>query len=210
MATEPGSLDTWGAALDQMDFWGASQTNPNDMKNNCVSVSVARMAYYRTVEDLWKKTYSKPLPDKGLSFQQIVDLLRRLGLRYEWKKFYSVPGGKSAFELMHTTFYRNVNEVMLACYKRVNGSGHCIVVAHWPSDFINEIGDLTFWDFQHSEDGNCSYLRADVAAAKEILVFYGAAHYGTEAEFQKHKKDENERRRQLASEGYWYFEADIL
>jgi len=51
MAVSTGILDGFGQALNNIGF-RRSYLNPNDMQNNCVSVSIAAMLHYDTLEDL--------------------------------------------------------------------------------------------------------------------------------------------------------------
>jgi hypothetical protein len=76
MSITTGDLDSFGKALEEIEFWGASSTNPNDMRNNCVSVSLARMEHYRDVGHLWESLYCEPLPDTPLKLSQVKDLVR--------------------------------------------------------------------------------------------------------------------------------------
>ena len=96
MAVESGKLDTFGKALDKIGFWGSSSTNPDDMKNKCVSVSLARADHYKDVKELWEDILGQSLPDRPLQFSEIMYLIERTGIKYQWVKFVAT-NGKTAY-----------------------------------------------------------------------------------------------------------------
>ena len=107
MTTDSGNLDTFGATLNNIGFWGASRLNPNNMQNNCVSVSVANMEYYRTVGELWNEIYKYPLPDNPLNLVQIEDMVRRTNYQFRWVAFRSGTidsQAVTAYDLMRYNF----------------------------------------------------------------------------------------------------------
>lgn len=150
MATSFGSLDTLGQALDNIGFRGASYLNPKNMQNNCVSVSVAQMLGMDTLEDLWQETYGYPLADRPLDFAEVTDLLQRSKFDFLHATFDSVPGGKTAYQLLvaqKTSLFTTIEKYiqnkpvnpysprarggavnMIVLYTRKNGSGPLIFI----------------------------------------------------------------------------------
>ncbi|KAM0559838.1 hypothetical protein ACHAPJ_003786 [Fusarium lateritium] len=163
-----GDLETFGEALESIDFWGASNLNPNDMRNNCVSVSLARLQNYITVDELWKDTYGRPLPDKPLNFNQISELLRRTQWEYRWKTFMPAAGDKqSAFQKLTNSFSPDYPTAFMMLYTRANGSGHAINGIYDFADWKLPV-DWIFWDYQRTSEGE--NRRSEVERATKIIT----------------------------------------
>ena len=183
MSETYGTLDNFDNALEKIGFWGSSCLNPNNMKNNCVSVSVARLEFYRSVDDLWNDIYGSALPDSPLSFDEIIGLLRRTGFEYNWEKFSSLvtsQGTKTAFEMMEENFYnlgglytggkisedginhwpdrlkRPQKGTGLICYIRNDKTGHCVNMTYTNQATYNERQKLYY--VRHTAPMNYSFI----------------------------------------------------
>src|SRR5436305_9403164 len=58
---------------------GPSSLNPADMKENCVSVTFAKIMEYPNVNEFWYATLGYTQKDRGLRDHEIEDLLNRTG-----------------------------------------------------------------------------------------------------------------------------------
>jgi hypothetical protein len=200
MTTTSGTLNTFGDALNNMGFWGASNINPNNMQNNCVSVSVAHMEYYTTVEDFWRDIYNAPLPDQPLNLWQIEDMIRRTQYQFRWVEFKSGTIDSqhvTAYDLLRFNFpargdggSKGPRGRPLALYKRRDGSGHCVTAAYELPEAVGTPGhprvvegeptEFTFQDWQHGEGVDCAW---DVMAADSIIIGYQAEFLGSVQEY---------------------------
>ncbi|KAI1454743.1 hypothetical protein F4805DRAFT_438294 [Annulohypoxylon moriforme] len=175
-SAKKGDLETFGAALDSIGFWGASNLNPKNMQNNCVSVAVAHMEYYETVHELWKYIYGRDLPDRPLQFIDVLKLLGQTGWKYQWNRYSSKTNSdgkvKSAAAVMMENFRGpDYDELCLVLYYRYNGTGHAINMEFEVADWKSPVG-FNFLDYQHSSEGSCD--RKDLDTAKDIVVLYRA------------------------------------
>ncbi|KAL8923489.1 MAG: hypothetical protein Q9208_004617 [Pyrenodesmia sp. 3 TL-2023] len=216
MAAESGNLDTFGEALDKIDFWGSSSTNPDDMRNNCVSVSTARMDHYKDVEELWKDLYGHSLPDRALKFPEILHLLRRTGYDFGWKKFVAI-GKKTAYQVFDSTDYTgnpydkpaSGDDDMLFCYTRKDGSGHCVnylreslKVQYTEQAPFHYQAKRIFLDFQRHQDGDGGpQLKADIEAAEKIIVLFSVKCIGTDDDWRNAMAKRDARRQALVDAG---------
>ena len=121
-----GTVSTFGLPLSQV--FGQSKLNPNNFKNNCVSVSIARLLSYRDVDDLWADTYRYPLPDHPLDYTAIIDLIQRTGWHFKWE-CYRLKPGKPIWKSLDPYDSLNLIDGALAAllYSRPDGTGHCVV-----------------------------------------------------------------------------------
>ncbi|KAK9418686.1 hypothetical protein SUNI508_07943 [Seiridium unicorne] len=149
MDVNMGDLSTFTNALDQMGFYGASATNPNDMRNNCVSVSVCRLLGYNNVHDLWRATHGYDLPDQPLTEAGIVDLFSRAGWTFQWQRFRQETN-LSAYQVMLRDIVIRFTTLRVVLYIRANGSGHAVNAV-----FSNLLGEgpqllrLVDWQSHH-------------------------------------------------------------
>ena len=81
-----GSETSFGRALEPLNLFGNSRLNPRDMKNNCVSVTLARLMEFSNVHDFWKDLFGHDLEDKPLDEKAIQDMLTRIVWTFEWVK----------------------------------------------------------------------------------------------------------------------------
>lgn len=187
MDTASGDLDTLAAALGADNLWGKSRVNPADMKNNCVSVSTARLEGYCTVEDFWQATLGYPLPDRPLDYIEIVSLLARTGRRYIWK-LYQWGGAKSAYENLvvdpptypaRTNQYYRKEVLGLLIYTRLatpgrQETGHCINFCCFHGyrrlDGTDVPCRVMLRDFQADDKGEADHT--DIQQAVRIYAVY--------------------------------------
>lgn len=194
----PDSVTSFGRSLDNIGFWGASSINPNDMRNNCVSVAVARMLDFETVEDLWKAVFGRNLPDQPLDKSQVFDLLTKAKMSFQYAEFQSTPGGLTAFQSFQSVsdalFRDVVSEYlerwvdvkdyvhMLVCYIRNDSFGHCVngyyhpngryAGPKWTCNDVPTPGIVNLEDNQHKQQYH--FVQQDVMSAKHILILYEA------------------------------------
>jgi len=167
MSISSGDLDTFGAAIEDMDLFGASSINPNDMRNNCVSVSIAHFQYYSTVEEFWQTTYGHSLPDKPIRESEAKDMIARCNIEFQWIKYKSdAPGTAYQMFLQNKqTFLEHGGLFMFKNDK--NKPGHCINLipgmGHTPTTY-------ELLDFQRESWG--VNREKDVKEALKIVVGY--------------------------------------
>ncbi|CAK3912159.1 Hypothetical predicted protein [Lecanosticta acicola] len=176
-----GGRTAFASRLDQIGFWGASSTNPNDMKNNCVSVTFARMFWYSTVHEFWDDVYgrSKPWPDRALTKQQILAMLRHVGFKFHTTEY--KPSKNSRGEVAKTAYQSflekppaNGSDGTIAfCYLRKDGSGHFVLYMQTGRSGA-PAASKEFQDFQHGCNSQRvqGRLMDDVRGAKWIMVLH--------------------------------------
>ncbi|KAK3116081.1 hypothetical protein LTR53_003923 [Teratosphaeriaceae sp. CCFEE 6253] len=172
MATTSGDLSSFGDALDSTGFWGASSVNPSNMQSNCVSVSLAIMEGFATVDELWEYLAWKG-QDEMLPFGQVLQLLRRKQIErsydYKWTRFQSTDDKSAA--VAFTERYgkaglagpggpiKSSDQRFMFLYRGAD-YGHCIVMG-------KSGGKLSFCDYQHDE---AAIEWERIEAAAEIIV----------------------------------------
>ncbi|KAF4962391.1 hypothetical protein FSARC_9500 [Fusarium sarcochroum] len=138
------------------------------MRNNCVSVSLARLQNSITVDELWKATYGQPLPDTPLNLEEIRELLRRTQWEYRWKTF--VPSARekqSAFQKLMKSFSPDYPTAFVLLYTRTAGSGHAINGIYDFAEWKLPV-NWTFWDYQMTSEGEDR--RSEVERATKIIT----------------------------------------
>lgn len=194
---DSGDLTTFGAALDSIGFWGASRLNPNDMCNNCVSVSLARMLNYDNVEKLWQALYGAPLPDAPLTFDQVLEMVGRTNHRWKWTVFaprtrtldwtrakiamsahdhfvWSCAPNFNTQKALQMYGWRD-EQMSLLLYIREDGTGHCInAISYCKTTRIRDHHGVVwdFRDFQHDNNGQPDVCLEEVKQATRIVVLY--------------------------------------
>jgi hypothetical protein len=159
-----GSIETFSEALTFSGLYGASTINPDNMSNNCVSVSIAKCLDFESVKELWRHTYGCDLPDQPLQVQEIEDLIRRTGWDFHWVMH--VPKeGRDAYDVLVRQHHLDISRygaISAAAYLRTDGSGHCVVLSarNVPAPLC----------YQHSNDGQ--YITEELKTAASIIVFY--------------------------------------
>lgn len=212
MAATTGSLETFANALSSVDFFGKSNLNPNNMQNNCVSVSVAHLDYYRDVYQLWDDLYRKPLEDKPLGFPDIKKLLERTKYKYKWSRYderKTASGSvKSAYEVFLDKFDRDDDtdcQMLFLYTRRSAGGGHCVNLYYapdWEGDPEHII--LDFMDFQHDArvaGGGNKDFKADVQDAQTIFTLRRGKFLDDNDELEWWRKKRAERRNELGRAG---------
>jgi hypothetical protein len=199
MASDSGTLDTFGKALDDFNFFQASKVNPFNLKNSCVSVAVAYMEYYSDIEDLWDAILGGRLPDAGLTFDQILLLLGKIGRSFEWKKYEPVmtdAGINTAYKSLVSSFSPPGGHARaIVCYKRSDDGCHCINLDYLDLVNVDTFGNaatrdrskytnlpklIKFLDFQHDDKGkDCLH---EIETAKYIIVLYQGTFTGSQDE----------------------------
>lgn len=178
-----GDFDALAGALNANQLWIQSRANPTNMKNNCVSVSTARLEAYYEVKDFWQATLGHPLQDIGLYDIQVVSLLARTGRKYVWKPYVSA-GGRSAYQDLiadppaypaGTKFdYATSVTCGLLIYTRANGTRHCINIC-WIKGYRHRDGfdvpySVKLRDYQINDGGEAN--DADIQQAVHIYFIY--------------------------------------
>ncbi|KAL1848319.1 hypothetical protein Daus18300_013645 [Diaporthe australafricana] len=199
-----GALDeTKGGTPDSVDnvpktaaAWGVSQTNPQDLKQNCVSCCLARMENYRDVHDFWRATVRDPPPPRPLLMDEVVKLTRRTGWEYRSKKFRSTPAAGptraySAWQYLDKFYLRAFpafDDTYMLLFRLPSGRGHAVNLHYTVaprtaggsgggSSSIPGIGKAAddhmahwrFRDYQHSDSGEAFDPRV-LQSATEIIV----------------------------------------
>ena len=178
-----GDFNALAGALNANQLWIQSRANPTNMKNNCVSVSTARLEAYYEVEDFWNATLGHPLQDIGLKDIQTVSLLACTGRKYIWKPYVSA-GGRSAYQNLiadppaypaGTNFYHASSVTCgLLIYTRPDGTRHCINIC-WIRGYRHRDGfdvpySVKLRDYQINDGGEAN--EADVQQAVHIYFIY--------------------------------------
>ncbi|KAI6083466.1 hypothetical protein F4821DRAFT_191611 [Hypoxylon rubiginosum] len=172
---ESGDLETFGVALQSINFWGPSEMNPRNMQENCVSVAIAHMEFYETVHDLWNAVYQKDLVDKALDFDQMLDLLKHTGMKYEWKKYSSQIRQDGTIEMSaYDNFARDAQGLdqklpSLIAFMRFDATGHAVNLERATPDY-QSLADVAFKDYQHDSMG--ADARADAQQAESIILLW--------------------------------------
>ena len=164
-----GDLKTFGQCLDHMNLWG-SDVNPNNMNNNCVSVSLCRLLGYANVYDCWGDTTKHNLPDQPLNIAQIVQLLAMTGWNFRWQLFEPQPAqSETAFQLLLSRMQLNSNlpSYPVIAYIRSDKTGHAV-----NGSFESQFGRTVLTDlrdYQQSTSGATD--RADLEKSVAIMTF---------------------------------------
>ncbi|KAK4124721.1 hypothetical protein N657DRAFT_330630 [Parathielavia appendiculata] len=125
MEVNTGNMSTFFGAVDAMGFYGATNINPTDMRNNCVSVSLCRLLGYANVQQLWRAAYGYDLPDQPLSERGIRNLCGLTGWLFQWQRFNQEPG-VSAYDVMMRDIQIRFTTLRAVLYIRANGTGHAV------------------------------------------------------------------------------------
>lgn len=135
------------------------------MQYNCVSVAIAHLEQYDTVDDLWTVTDGQSLPDRPLSLEAIVSLLERTGEIYYFDIFQSGPR-KTAFQKLETRYRRHKPGPSFAVYSRPGSIGHAVNILYTVTTPLQY--GLKFIDYQHDTRGE---ICQDITEAEKILIF---------------------------------------
>lgn len=130
---QSGDCNTWGNAVESMIASFANgpgtKVNPNDMRNNCVSVATSRLLGYANVHELWQDAYGQDMPDQPLTMRQFAMLVLAAGWYVRWQQF-QPTWGVSAYNVMLTNMqFSNVGGYttpFVVLYRRADGSGHAV------------------------------------------------------------------------------------
>ncbi len=158
METNIGDISTFFGAVEAMGFYGVTNINPDDMRQNCVSVSLCRLLGYPDVYALWRATYGYNLIDQPLNEQGIRNLCGLTGWLFQWQRFYP-QGGLSAYNVMLRDIQVRFTTMRVVLYTRADNTGHAVnaifsnvlgegprvlMVADWQSHHMGEpvAGDL--------------------------------------------------------------------
>ena len=165
---ESNPLQTFGDAMKNVSLWGASDVNPDDMRNNCVSVALAHLLGYNNVYELWAATYGGNLPDEPLPLLGIADLLDKTGWKFKWEIFFG-KGTQSVFEAMLSQIQCPGIAIPVLLYGRANNTGHAVnaLFRKEPPLFNTKLSELR--DYQRSKDGTADL--DDLKHAVRICAF---------------------------------------
>ncbi|KAJ0124392.1 hypothetical protein J7T55_005730 [Diaporthe amygdali] len=186
--------DTQGGTPDSLDLvpktaatYGVSLTNPQDLKQNCVSCCLTRMENYRNVNDFWKATVRDPPPNRPLTLEETIKLTRRTGWEYNSKKFKSTPAAGStkaytAWQYLDKFYLHKLppyDDTYMLLFRLPNGRGHAINL-HYTAcpptgnkvpgiDKMDYMAHWKFRDYQHSDNGEAFNVKV-LQSATEIIV----------------------------------------
>lgn len=175
---------TFGDALGNI-VYGISTINPDNLCNNCVSVSLAHLLDFDNVEALWQKLLGTSMPDQALNIYQVSALLDKTDYIFRGEGF-SASATRSAYQNFVKSYKPTVSDssaiparqlntqqtVVLILYTRADGSGHCVngIRESFGRPYETKHLKWRFVDYQHDEDGQPAGLEADVKNAKDIIV----------------------------------------
>lgn len=125
MEVNTGTMSNFFGAVNAMGFYGATNINPTDMRNNCVSVSLCRLLGYANVQQLWRATYGYDLPDQALDEQGIRNLCGLTGWLFKWDRF-NPKGNLTAYEVMMSEMKIRFTTLRVVLYTRTDGTGHAV------------------------------------------------------------------------------------
>jgi hypothetical protein len=102
--------------------------NPNQLLNNCVSVTITKILAFRNVHEFWHTILGGDLPDTPLGISQIIKLLNLTGWDFTWK-IYQACDKKSAHHHLKLDVFDQprLGNFRALVYTRDGGAGHCVV-----------------------------------------------------------------------------------
>lgn len=140
MEEKTGTMSNFFGAVDAMGFYGATNINPTDMRNNCVLVSLCRLLGYPNVQQLWRATYGYDSPGEPLDEKGIRNLCGLSGWRFNWQRFDqetvpptgpptdppTPPTTISAYDVMLRDISIRFTTLRVVLYMRTDGTGHAV------------------------------------------------------------------------------------